>query len=469
MDKKIFIFNSEPVEIKAEKGEYIVEGYISTGDMDLVNDIVTKSGMDDMLSQLKNRNIKLDYEHETMIGESNLEMQVAKSKMPIGRIIDAEKDAKGIKVRAKLNSAWNKMDRKGNLVLGFKDVWKSIQDKFLDAFSIAYVPTRTKSKQLMDGKTARILDGVNLINVALTGNPINPAASMTSIMAKSVEFMESKGLEEESDEGWTELKYKYIKRTGTSGDYTYWYKDPKTGKVSEGKPKKDSQLTNRQGITMSIDNDVSAQDMADKFSPEQLKEIAETPGSNKNKITQARLLQEKKPKKESSKIEAGDRVKIERNSSNKTYKVISVDEDGKYATLSVNGQQENIDMRLLSQVTAKSQKKSAGDSMTEEEKKPGETQEEETQEEQTQEETTQEAQSEAEGKSAEKTSVEVKSELKAMAGKIAELEKKNADLEKQVNGLNSIMEKAQKKAIGTQPANEKKSEAKQVAGPLQVI
>ena len=42
----------ESVEIKGEK-KYYVTGYISTGDLDLVNDIVTKTCMEDMVTQLQ--------------------------------------------------------------------------------------------------------------------------------------------------------------------------------------------------------------------------------------------------------------------------------------------------------------------------------------------------------------------------------------------------------------------------------
>jgi len=43
---------------------------------------------------------------------------------------------------------------------------------------------------------------------------------------------------EESNEfqtfGKSEIKHKYIKRTGSPGNYTYWYRDPKTGKLYSG-------------------------------------------------------------------------------------------------------------------------------------------------------------------------------------------------------------------------------------------
>ena len=38
-----------------------------------------------------------------------------------------------------------------------------------------------------------------------------------------------------------DTKAKYIKRTGTSGNYKYWYRNPKTGKLESGKKKDDAQ------------------------------------------------------------------------------------------------------------------------------------------------------------------------------------------------------------------------------------
>ena len=42
MEKPSFIFSSGPIELKEEGENFFVEGHISTSDLDLVNDIVTK-------------------------------------------------------------------------------------------------------------------------------------------------------------------------------------------------------------------------------------------------------------------------------------------------------------------------------------------------------------------------------------------------------------------------------------------
>ena len=190
---KPFIFYTEPIEYKAEETsegkKYFVEGYISTKDIDLVNDIVTEKALNKMLSQLNDRNIKVDFEHEAFRGDDDLEQEINKSKMPLGRIVSQTKDDRGIKVVAQLNPSWKQLDKDKKVVRDFKDIWKAIKDKFLDAFSIAYVPLKTTMKTMGEGIKARLLDDINLLNVALTGNPVNPNASLTSVMAKSLEYI----------------------------------------------------------------------------------------------------------------------------------------------------------------------------------------------------------------------------------------------------------------------------------------
>jgi len=187
-----FVFYSDKLNYKTALGlkgkEYFVEGYISTGDLDLVNDIVTKSCMDSMLSQFDNRTIKMDFEHEAFRGSNPIDSESAKTRIPLGKAIIKSQDSKGVLVKWKMNPSWKKFDQKGNVVMTFKDIWDNVEDGMYDAFSIAYVPTRTKSID-REGKSIRLLDDVNLLNVALTGNAINPAATMTSVMAKSLEFM----------------------------------------------------------------------------------------------------------------------------------------------------------------------------------------------------------------------------------------------------------------------------------------
>jgi hypothetical protein len=50
---------------------------------------------------------------------------------------------------------------------------------------------------VVDGVKTRILNGVELLNVALTGNPVNPECKMTEVFTKSLNDMEEIKMAEE--------------------------------------------------------------------------------------------------------------------------------------------------------------------------------------------------------------------------------------------------------------------------------
>lgn len=172
--------------------EYYIEGYISTKDLDRVNDIVTDAALDDMVKQLKTRTIKLDVEHEAWKKSPNI--------IPVGKIIDARKDDKGVWVKAVLN----------NHISRFSEVWNSIKSGFLDSFSIAYKAIKAVD-QKMGEKIIRLLDKVELLNVAITGNPANPECRMRPVLMKSLDsipVIEQQIMEENkmSEQTKTEIK-----------------------------------------------------------------------------------------------------------------------------------------------------------------------------------------------------------------------------------------------------------------------
>jgi len=185
VEGKTYTFRTSSVacsETKTIEGkDYFVTGYISTGDLDLVDDIVTKACMEDMLTQLTNGSIKLDVEHEAWKRDTTI--------IPVGKIVDAKIDSKGIWVKALLNEHSPK----------FTQVWGSLKSGFLDAFSITFKTVKAISKTI-SGVKARLLEKVNLLNVALTGNPANPSASIIDVFMKSITDMEDKMTEEEKVE-----------------------------------------------------------------------------------------------------------------------------------------------------------------------------------------------------------------------------------------------------------------------------
>jgi len=163
----------EEVGTKSDKQHYI-KGYISTDEIDRVNEVVTRNAMQEMVDGIKNGNVKLDIEHSQFTGEADI---------PVGKILDAGIDSKGVWVKCVLNNDHNK----------FKEVWKSIKNGFLDAFSIAYQVKET-AREVIDGVQVTLLKSLELLNVAITGNPVNKGARMTESFLKSIKHIEEKNM-----------------------------------------------------------------------------------------------------------------------------------------------------------------------------------------------------------------------------------------------------------------------------------
>lgn len=187
---KKYTFYTDSIYFKSEQSKtgkkYYVEGYISTEDLDAYNDIVSKKAMEDMITQIQSRNITLDYDHEAWRENNTI--------LPVGKVVEAKLDDTGLWVKCQLNPASPK----------FKNLWGSIKGGFVNAFSIAYKPIKTVIKTV-DGIKARILESVELLNVALTGAPVNSNAKLTgfdmkSVMLKSINEMEESKMTEEQIE-----------------------------------------------------------------------------------------------------------------------------------------------------------------------------------------------------------------------------------------------------------------------------
>lgn len=176
----------EKVEVKGKATKFFVNGYISTSDIDAVNDMVTREALADMLKQIKGRVIplKIDVEHEIIDRDTHEIRHI----IPVGKVIDGRLDNIGLWVKVQLNDA---IDR-------FDEVWGSIKNGNLDAFSIAF-RVKDFTHRMINGVKTRILKELDLINITLTGMPINPAASITDVFAKAVRDLEGKGDDDMAD------------------------------------------------------------------------------------------------------------------------------------------------------------------------------------------------------------------------------------------------------------------------------
>ena len=207
--------NVNIVNLKGEEHLY-VEGDISTNDIDFVNDIMTKDCQKSMQKQILERNMKLDLEHEAFKGDTHEEKEINKTRIPAGKIIDATiKDLGKGRFATRVKCEINRFNP------NYKSIKGNLIEKYLDAFSVAFLPTDI-SYEHREGKSIRMLNDVTLLNVAMTGNPCNTGAQMAEVFTKSMDALEEykkrKALDP-SVEGQLEVKNK-SQSTVKAGDIT---------------------------------------------------------------------------------------------------------------------------------------------------------------------------------------------------------------------------------------------------------
>jgi len=163
-------FNFTEVSLKGEK-KYYVEGYASTIDQDKAGEIITDEAQDDIVRQLNNEVITMDIEHEEWYDDDNKVLSRPKaSRIPVAKIVKAERRPRGAWIKAEINK---------NL-RNFNEVWGSISEGFLKAFSVAFYPVM---------KSGNKVSKLNIVNITLTGTPVNPHATFTAGLKSAVSLL----------------------------------------------------------------------------------------------------------------------------------------------------------------------------------------------------------------------------------------------------------------------------------------
>ena len=180
---------TRPLEYEEKSnGDLVISLDISTTEPDLIHDVVTLNFLKSMQRQILNRNMKLDIEHEAFKGINTEEKEISKTKIPAGRMMEPTiheyKNTSGeTHHRLNIKGLINKFRK------DYKDIRGNILEKFLDAGSIAFIPTQ-KREETKDGIEYRYLDDGIILNTALTGNPMNTTAQMREIISKSIDSIE---------------------------------------------------------------------------------------------------------------------------------------------------------------------------------------------------------------------------------------------------------------------------------------
>lgn len=165
-------FSYSVIGVKGEK-KYFVEGYASTIDEDKAGEVLSYQAQEDMVRQIEGQNITMDLEHEEWYDSNgNLLPRPKNEKIPVAKIVSAELRPRGAWIRAELNTH----------LRSFHELWGSIQGGFLKAFSVAFYPIQ---------KSGNSISKLNLVNVTLTGSPVNPNATFMASMKSAQAYLDT--------------------------------------------------------------------------------------------------------------------------------------------------------------------------------------------------------------------------------------------------------------------------------------
>lgn len=218
----------EIITLKSDK-RYYVQGYISTIDKDLVNDVLTIEAQKDLHSQIqgvitKGGFITGDIEHMVFYDEKGNQLNFPKVRDDKGNLIIPE--LKFVQSELREKGVWVKAEVNKHLP-NFKTIWKSIEDGFLNGFSVAVNALETVTKRV-NNEMVNYISRLKLLNITMTGTPCNQNALMAPVLKSLINGEDMK------------LKHKYIRREGQPGDYTYFYKEA-DGKETSSKNEPDEQ------------------------------------------------------------------------------------------------------------------------------------------------------------------------------------------------------------------------------------
>lgn len=170
-----FQFKEEP------DGDYI-EGFVSTPELDLGNDIV--QCQKEIVEQLTSNSLanKLSYRHD-WLADGKDPKTVLEQYPPLGKCIHAE-----IREHTQFKeAAWARYKLNKNYP-NYEKVKEEIKQGFADGFSIEYKAISTISKQL-GNVVARVINAIKIIGVGLAARPMNPSSVLTGFMLKEYEYV----------------------------------------------------------------------------------------------------------------------------------------------------------------------------------------------------------------------------------------------------------------------------------------
>lgn len=193
------------LKAKTDEGRRLIRGHASTGDLDRQGEVITLSALIGAKNDLVGKAVFLNHKH---------------SELPVGKVIDADIDEKGLLVTVEFTKA------------DFAtDLWKLIEEGIMSRFSIGGMVKEAEEKQdKMTGAYFVEITKIELFEVSIVGLPANDQArfepvskSFNMAIAEEIKKREVKPTmskeikKEEVLEETTELTSETVEATVTEG------------------------------------------------------------------------------------------------------------------------------------------------------------------------------------------------------------------------------------------------------------
>ena len=201
------------IEYKSQHDGSVVEGYVATTGIDRAGDYFTEEALQEMAQQIQaeieqdNANVKVVFPEFSEEDLKQIKQNYTSNGnvdhynnpgYPMGdprivsayKIVDAEYDGFGVKVKARLNE---------DLPFGVPEAIKAgLQEGYLDGFSVEFIAKKARNV-VKEGQKVREILSSKFTGASLTGRPIQNSASVTDAEFKSmVQDIQQKTEEQES-------------------------------------------------------------------------------------------------------------------------------------------------------------------------------------------------------------------------------------------------------------------------------
>ncbi len=234
------------IEVKSEEKEgkkrFFIEGHISTIDPDSANDIVTEKGQNNLVEEIKTKDITMDLDHESFRNKDGTTPDRDLNKIPIAKITESKRTAIGTYVKAMLNADHPFFD----------NILSSIKNGFIHSFSIAYHVKEAVNK-IINGEQFRLLNKVELRNVGITGNPVNSNATFSVSLKSHIKKMVDENKISELEKTIAEVKSSVDELTNT-------FKSQKEAEVKSQEEEKKVELETLSAEVKSLKESIDSKD-----------------------------------------------------------------------------------------------------------------------------------------------------------------------------------------------------------------